>query len=88
VVGDNVMLAMATSDQLAGPIKLLFPRPETDFFTEAGTFPFQLLGLGDVALPGLLACLALRYDASRSETRLRGRCALQLTKLFLIGIFK
>ena len=23
-------------------------------------------GLGDVAVPGLLACLALRYDASRA----------------------
>ena len=29
-------------------------------------------GLGDIAVPGLLACLALRYDASRS-TNFRGR---------------
>jgi minor histocompatibility antigen H13 len=29
-------------------------------------------GLGDIAVPGLLACLALRYDASRS-TDFRGR---------------
>lgn len=65
VVGDNVMLAMATSDQLTGPIKLLFPRPELDLLQEGGSYPFELLGLGDVALPGLLACLALRYDASR-----------------------
>jgi len=80
VVGDNVMLAMATSDQLTGPIKLLFPRPGTDVLTEAGFYPFQLLGLGDVALPGLLACLALRYDASRTVD-LQGRamaCAAAL----------
>lgn len=31
-----------------------------------------LAGLGDIAVPGLLACLALRYDASRS-TDFRGR---------------
>jgi len=67
VVGDNVMLAMATSEQLNGPIKLLFPRPEAGLFQEGGNYPFELLGLGDVALPGLLACLALRYDASRSS---------------------
>jgi len=74
------MLAMATSDQLTGPIKLLFPRPGTDVLTEAGFYPFQLLGLGDVALPGLLACLALRYDASRTVD-LQGRamaCAAAL----------
>ncbi len=29
-------------------------------------------GLGDVAVPGLLACLALRYDASRA-TDMRAR---------------
>ena len=30
-------------------------------------------GLGDVAVPGLLACLALRYDASRCvDLRARG----------------
>ena len=32
-----------------------------------------LAGLGDVAIPGLLACLALRYDASRVvDLRARG----------------
>lgn len=29
-------------------------------------------GLGDIAVPGLLACLALRYDASRA-TNMRSR---------------
>jgi hypothetical protein len=37
-----------------------------------GILPFSLLGLGDVAVPGLLACLMLRYDASRA-TDMRGR---------------
>jgi minor histocompatibility antigen H13 len=35
-------------------------------------FEFSLLGLGDVAIPGLLVALMLRYDASRA-TDLRGR---------------
>ncbi len=33
-------------------------------------------GLGDIAVPGLLACLALRFDASRSaDIRARGEAA-------------
>ncbi|CAL5218425.1 g103 [Coccomyxa viridis] len=71
VIGDNVMLAVATSDALTGPTRLLFPR-FAGSIGEASRFPFSLLGLGDIAVPGLLACLALRYDASRS-TDFRGR---------------
>ena len=148
VIGDNVMLAVATSDALTGPTRLLFPR-FSGSIGEASRFPFSLLGqralppppsllacwslcnllgmhqvltipslhgllcmtasyraavfpmpastwfcclswpglcrdlnvnanvrtsagLGDIAVPGLLACLALRYDASRS-TDFRGR---------------
>ncbi|KAI8472925.1 MAG: peptidase A22B, signal peptide peptidase [Monoraphidium minutum] len=73
VVGDNVMLAVATSDAVTGPTRLLFPRVPGGG-GEAPDFPFSLLGLGDVALPGLLAALALRYDASRS-TDMRARAA-------------
>jgi minor histocompatibility antigen H13 len=58
------MLAVATSDAVTGPTRLLFPRVPGGG-GEAPDFPFSLLGLGDIALPGLLAALALRYDASR-----------------------
>jgi len=84
--GDSIMLAVATSDALAGPTRLLFPRgggaavaaplptaPPLADPTPSGPvselkpdYPFSLLGLGDVAVPGLLASLALRYDASRA----------------------
>ncbi|WIA37495.1 hypothetical protein OEZ86_014409 [Tetradesmus obliquus] len=64
VVGDNVMLTVATSDMIVGPTRLLFPRAPGGI-GEAADFPFSLLGLGDIAIPGLLAGLALRYDASR-----------------------
>jgi hypothetical protein len=55
---------------LAGPTRLLFPRiPGT--VSEAASFPFSLLGLGDVAVPGLLACLTLRWP-SRPGGRVSG----------------
>ncbi|PNH00622.1 Minor histocompatibility antigen H13, partial [Tetrabaena socialis] len=75
VIGDNVMMTVATSELISGPTRLLFPRiPGGGSTAEAAAaaFPFSLLGLGDIAVPGLLACLALRYDASRS-TDLKAR---------------
>jgi len=53
---------VATSEVITGPSRLLFPR-ELGGVGEASAYPYSLLGLGDVALPGLLACLALRYIA-------------------------
>ncbi|GFR42654.1 hypothetical protein Agub_g3591, partial [Astrephomene gubernaculifera] len=76
VVGDNVMLAVATSDLVSGPTRILFPRlpggGSSSLEAAAAAFPFSLLGLGDIAVPGLLACLALRYDAFR-VTDMRAR---------------
>lgn len=77
VVGTNVMMSMATSTQLNAPTRLLFPRVPSGRISEAATFPYSLLGLGDIAVPGLLACLALRYDASRIVD-LRGRAPAAL----------
>ncbi|CAG9461850.1 unnamed protein product [Pedinophyceae sp. YPF-701] len=59
---ESVMVAVATSDLITGPIKLEFPR----FGAIPGDYPWSILGLGDIAIPGLLACLALRYDATRT----------------------
>lgn len=76
-IGENVMLQVATSDSLVGPTRLIFPRIAGSA-GEAASFPFSLLGLGDVAVPGLLACLALRYDASRCvDMRARGMAAAE-----------
>eukprot|EP01023_Acetabularia_acetabulum_P067623 TRINITY_DN9362_c0_g1_i2.p2 TRINITY_DN9362_c0_g1~~TRINITY_DN9362_c0_g1_i2.p2 ORF type:complete len:245 (-),score=54.25 TRINITY_DN9362_c0_g1_i2:47-781(-) len=65
VVGENVMLTVATSNILQGPTRIMFPKA-LGSGGEAGSFPFAILGLGDVAVPGLLGCLALRFDGSRS----------------------
>jgi len=77
VIGDNVMLTVATSDIITGPMRILFPR-QPGGVGEAADFQFSLLGLGDIAIPGLLACLALRYDASRTvDMKARAQAAAQ-----------
>lgn len=76
-IGENVMLKVATSDVMTGPTRLIFPKIPGSM-GEASSFPFALLGLGDIAIPGLLCCLALRYDASRSiDIGARGRAAAE-----------
>lgn len=52
VVGENVMLQVATSDLITGPTRLLFPRAPGGV-GEAADFPYSLLGLGDIAIPGV-----------------------------------
>jgi minor histocompatibility antigen H13 len=45
------MLQVATSDIITGPTRLLFPRGPGSV-GEAADFPYSLLGLGDIAIPG------------------------------------
>jgi minor histocompatibility antigen H13 len=74
--GESLMSKVALA--ASGPTRLLFPRSAADLASSASAspFPFSLLGLGDVAIPGLLACLALKYDASRSvDMNARARAA-------------
>jgi len=58
VYGTDVMLTVAKS--IDAPIKLLFPKPLSEL-TEGG-FPFSLLGLGDIIVPGIFLSLAYRFD--------------------------
>mmetsp|Transcript_5382 Transcript_5382/g.11874 ORF Transcript_5382/g.11874 Transcript_5382/m.11874 type:complete len:163 (-) Transcript_5382:44-532(-) len=53
------MVTVATG--LDVPIKMLVPL----VFPHGPTQSFTLIGLGDIVLPGLLVCFALRFDASR-----------------------
>ncbi|KAJ5919287.1 hypothetical protein N7466_010230 [Penicillium verhagenii] len=50
-----VMVTVAKS--LDVPIKLMFPRTEAD-----GMQSHAMLGLGDIVIPGMMVCLALRFD--------------------------
>lgn len=52
VIGDNVMLTVATSEIANGPMKIIFPKAVKGI-GEASNFPFSLLGLGDLAVPGI-----------------------------------
>lgn len=62
VFGTDVMVTVAKS--FDGPIKLLFPAvlPSGDFKGQ-----FNLLGLGDIVIPGLFVALLLRFDAVRAK---------------------
>mmetsp|Transcript_21729 Transcript_21729/g.38931 ORF Transcript_21729/g.38931 Transcript_21729/m.38931 type:complete len:492 (-) Transcript_21729:208-1683(-) len=57
VFGSNVMVSVATG--LDAPIKLMFPRA----FTGCGLFQHGMLGLGDIAVPGLFIAFMAKWDA-------------------------
>lgn len=57
VFGTNVMVTVASSLDL--PIKLTLP---TRYNTASSKFEFSMLGLGDIALPGMFIALCYKYD--------------------------
>lgn len=62
VFGTDVMVTVAKS--FDGPIKLLFPAVLP---TATSKGQFNLLGLGDIVIPGLFVALLLRFDAVRAK---------------------
>jgi len=60
VFGTDIMLTVAKG--IKAPIKILFPTK----YKEDGTREFNLLGLGDIVLPGVFIALALRFDVLKS----------------------
>jgi len=60
VFGTPVMVTVAKG--IEGPIKLLFPKKFPEEGEGLGKDDFSMLGLGDVVLPGLFACLSLKFD--------------------------
>eukprot|EP00850_Spirogloea_muscicola_P009290 SM000052S17682 [mRNA] locus=s52:53715:56032:- [translate_table: standard] len=62
IFGESVMVTVATSASLDGPMKLVFPH-----WSALATKPYSILGLGDIAAPGLLMALMLRFDQSQSS---------------------
>lgn len=57
VFGTNVMVTVASNLDL--PIKLTLP---TRYNTASSKFEFSMLGLGDIALPGMFIALCYKYD--------------------------
>eukprot|EP00252_Welwitschia_mirabilis_P024280 TRINITY_DN7157_c0_g1_i2.p1 TRINITY_DN7157_c0_g1~~TRINITY_DN7157_c0_g1_i2.p1 ORF type:complete len:457 (+),score=48.27 TRINITY_DN7157_c0_g1_i2:78-1448(+) len=67
VIGENVMITVATSSAFDGPTKLIFPHHEGN-----SPLPYSLLGLGDIVIPGLFAAFMLRFDRSRFLEKVHG----------------
>jgi hypothetical protein len=63
IFGKNVMVTVATG--LNVPIKILVPL----MLSHSKTTQFTLIGLGDIVLPGLLLCFALRLDDTKGIDR-------------------
>ena len=60
--GESVMVAVAM--KIDGPIKLLFPIPASQ--VAPGGRSHSLLGLGDIAIPGMFIAFLLQFDAERA----------------------
>jgi minor histocompatibility antigen H13 len=58
VFGTPVMVEVAKN--LDGPIKLMFPKEIKDVYE--GIKDFNMIGLGDIVIPGVYVALMLRYD--------------------------
>jgi minor histocompatibility antigen H13 len=63
-----VMVTVAKS--LQGPIKLMFPKA---FEIEDQTKDFNMIGLGDIVIPGIYVALILRYDYLRVLSKLKDK---------------
>lgn len=60
VFGSEVMVSVAT--QIDTPGKLLFPRDLSQMASSSVKYPYAILGLGDVCIPGLFISLAQSMD--------------------------
>jgi len=64
--GSNVMVSVAKG--IEAPMKLMLPRD----FGGCGDFKFSMLGLGDIAVPGLFCALLAKWDAVPTLAELQG----------------
>lgn len=64
VFGTDVMVSVAVG--LDAPIKLLFLR---EFASHDTSAQHQMLGLGDIVVPGLYIALSLRFDRARAALK-------------------
>jgi minor histocompatibility antigen H13 len=56
-------IMVTVAKKLDAPIKLLFPRPPSPEEAEMpDAVSLAMLGLGDIVIPGMVMCLALRFD--------------------------
>jgi minor histocompatibility antigen H13 len=60
VFGTPVMVTVAKN--LDGPIKLMFPKNYESIVNGVSPTDFNMIGLGDIVIPGVFVALMLRYD--------------------------
>lgn len=67
VFGSEVMVSVAT--QIDSPGKLLFPRDVADVASSTVKYPYAILGLGDVCIPGIFVSLAQAMDSALVQVK-------------------
>ena len=65
VFGTDVMMTVAL--KIEAPVKLLYPAPPSDVPRE---YPFSVLGLGDVVIPGLFVRFMTKLDEQLQPVKL------------------
>jgi len=89
VFGTPVMVTVAKN--LDGPIKLMFPKNLESIVNGVSPGDFNMIGLGDIVIPGVFVALMLRYDMN-NYFRKNNKCtempfSLSNNKYFLATMF-
>jgi minor histocompatibility antigen H13 len=69
VFGTDIMMTVAT--KVEAPVKILFPASLS--MIESRPYPFSVLGLGDLVVPGVMAALARRLDLEAASNLTEGK---------------
>ena len=65
VFGTDIMMTVAT--KIEAPVKFLFPASVSTILDKP--YPYSVLGLGDIVVPGIMAALARKIDIQSAEER-------------------
>lgn len=88
VFGTPVMVTVAKN--LDGPIKLMFPKNVESITTGVSPTDFNMIGLGDIVIPGVFVALMLRYDMNnffKNNKKTEMEFSVANNKYFLATMF-
>ena len=63
VFGTDIMMTVAT--KVEAPVKMLFPASISTIPDRS--YPYSVLGLGDIVVPGIMSAFAYRFDSMKSN---------------------
>ena len=72
VFGSDIMMTVAT--KVEAPVKMLFPASLSTIPDRS--YPYSVLGLGDIVVPGIMSAFAYRFDCMKKNA-----AALEVTKI-------